>query len=120
GLDDPVDVGARQRLARVRRAVESDTGGAHRRRLRIWRVAGHPLDTDVPQLRHDRATLGVHGVHDAFPPGQRGLTVEPRGAVHVPCRRVVDVGALGDDQAGARGRATAVVRRDVLTGNAIR
>ncbi len=108
--DDVVEVPLCHGMA-GRGAVEGDPGRAGGRGVgegRRARLAGH---ADVPQLRHDRPARRVHRPHHVLPAGERVLSVETGHGAAGPGGRVIDIGALGDDQADpARGPARVVVR----------
>ena len=114
-LDAPIRVrGDARRTPQARR-----THGVHRHEAvaapAIEAGVGAPQRTDVPQLRHDPAARGVHGVrHHA--PRRHGLrTVEARDRGVVDRRGVVHADALGDDQPGtACGAGRVVVPVDLV------
>jgi len=54
----------------------------------------------VPQLQCDLAAGGVDRVGDGLPAGDLGLAVDAR-RVQVALAERIDLGGLGDDQAGA-------------------
>ena len=101
---------------RVARRVEA--GRADDRRIGVGRAAGAALRAEVPELREDRAAFVVHGRGDLPPAVERLVAEEPRHPGRA-AGRLVDVGALGDQQA-ERGRAATVVGRDVIAGNPVR
>ncbi|MNF47011.1 hypothetical protein D3C76_487090 [compost metagenome] len=67
----------------------------------------------MPQLWHDLAPFGMHGIDHFFPAGQRIFTVEARHIGVAIGSLVADGGALGDDQADT-GRSTAAIVFDDL------
>ena len=70
---------------------------------------------DVPQLRCNLATGGVHRINNLLPAGQRVFTVEV-GHVRVAVgRRVINHGAFGNDQAHTGfGTATVVIDHGLI------
>ena len=91
-----------------RAAVLAAHGGAvavgpvARRHRQVAVVEGLVRDpADVPQLGGDQAAGLVHGVGDPAPAGDLLVAVDA-GGVHVALALGADLGALGDQQAGAR------------------
>lgn len=113
-LDDVVQVLLGHGLAGDLGTLAGETGRPDGRGVGEGRLARLTHHADVPQLGHDRAARRVHRVRDLRPARELLLAVEARDAVALPGRLVADVGALGDDEADARGGTAGVVPDDVL------
>ncbi len=120
GADDVVQVALGHRLAGHLVGADAQPGGADGGGVGVGRLALLADHADVPQLRHDGAARRVHVGGDLRPARELLLAVEARDGVALPGRVVADVGALGDDQADAGGRAAGVVRGHVRAGDPVR
>ncbi len=86
-------------------------------RLRLSALATHVAH--MPELRDDLAASAMHRLDDSLPAGQRILAIEARNMrVAVGCR-VIDRGALGDDQPDPGSSTPTVVLHHIGGGYAV-